>query len=55
MDWTDTTMGHNTPITSRGDEEFRKRMESLKPMERKTAQAFLDRGLCSKYKWPSEN
>ena len=32
--------------------EFQKRMETLSKMERKTAQAFLDRGIAKVYKWP---
>ena len=34
---------------------FRRKMDSLKPMERRTAQAFLDCGIHHQFRWPLEN
>ena len=36
-------------------EEYKNRMASLRPMERRTAHAFLDQGTESEYEWPLEN
>ena len=47
--------GDNASQTIKDIAEFKQRMELIKAMERKTAQAFLDRGLYGQYKWPSEN
>ena len=36
-------------------EQYKNRMASLKPMERRTAQAFLAQGIEREYEWPLEN
>ena len=43
----------DAPCSSFG--EFKRRMEALKPMEKRTAQSFLDRGITDKYVWPKNN
>ena len=45
----------NASQTITNIEEFKQSIELIKPMERKTAQAFLDRGIFLDFRWPSEN
>ena len=36
-------------------DRFKHRMESLKPMEKRTAQAFVETGIHQRFVWPVEN
>ena len=36
-------------------DRFKHRMESLKPMERRTAQAFVESGIYQRFIWPADN
>ena len=48
-----------TFVTSVGSssnlENFQIRMQQLRPMELKSAQAFIDRGITEKFIWPGKN
>ena len=50
-----TSRADNVFKNTKDVEEFKYRIESLKPMERKTDQAFLNRHISKEYKWPVEN
>ena len=52
MDWENTTEKNASPENSN---EFATKMKQLKPIERKTAQAFIDSDMTDNYLWPKEN